>query len=213
MSGKDRDKEQGSELHRRLLAGDDLAPAEIASAYLESTIGRLAREFSGCEYGQIEDIVLVVFEQYFDKPSKFNPAKGSLPYYLYLSAKRDLLNWLTVRQRQPKVVHLSAPVGNERASPEYTIEVPDRVDLEEMVLERNSPVWQRIDDILPDPADRQMARWLIDGVKVYEPYAALLKITHLPVSEQRTIVNRNKERISKALKRHYDRRELDNHER
>ncbi len=212
MSSDRPQKEEGAKMHQRLLSGDEIAPAEIAEAYLELTVERLSREFSSSEYEQIQDIVVAVFEQYFEKPAKFDPERSNLAYYLYLSARGDLLNWLAARKRQPKIVYFSGSVGNGPANTEYSLEVPDPVDLEETVLENNSPVWQKINEILPEPADRQTARWLINGVKNYEPYAELLKITHLPVSEQRNIVNRNKERISKTLRRHFDRAGLENYE-
>src|SRR5215831_8585495 len=81
------------EIHQRLLDRDPIAPAELAVAYLEPLINWLRTRFRYVQDEQLlGDAATDALLTYIEHPTRFDPAKSCLPYYLRMAATRDLLN-------------------------------------------------------------------------------------------------------------------------
>jgi DNA-directed RNA polymerase specialized sigma24 family protein len=116
----------GNTLHQRLIDGDPTATSQIAETFLFPVIQRLLKEFFSLPDPNLVDTAAEdAFINYFERPSQYDPAKGSLDKYLYMSARGDLLN---LRKRAIKI--LARNVELDASNAEYEVEIPDAFDLE-----------------------------------------------------------------------------------
>lgn len=100
---KENRKAWALQLHRRLLEGDPLAPAELAEALLDVLVRRLRIKVQFVPDNSLfDDAAADAILAYVQQPAKFNPTKSSLLTYLTMSAHGDLLNMLAREQRQRK---------------------------------------------------------------------------------------------------------------
>lgn len=195
----------GDELHQRLLASDITVSAEIAEQFLPLLMANLARRFAR-RYGSdlVETAVIDAMKSYLEAPQQYDPAKKSLFGYLLMSAWRDFQNLLRNEKRAfPKeVVELDAIDG------EYEVEDKSSPSVEAQVAHSASGLLPRLQELLPNEQDQEMVWLMMEGVRETADFAALLKITHLPESEQAIIVKRHKDRLKKTLQRNLSRTEL-----
>jgi hypothetical protein len=203
-------EDPGLSLHQRLVAGDLTASAELAELYLPILTDRLERIFPHVDDAHsldtaVEDAIL----NYIEKPSQYNPEKLKLESYLVMSAKWDLINILA-SQKKDFFVNLAEIVELIDDEMEHGIELIDPQDVEEIVLNRLSLTWKKIQSLLPDLVDQEITLALMEGIRKTEVYAEILNIGELTIEEQRKIVKRNKDRIKKILTRHINPAELKN---
>ncbi len=62
-------------------------------------------------------------------------------------------------------------------------------------------LWQRIDEVFPDPTERRIVKLILNKTRSPEPYAQVLGLCHLPYDERIREVRRVKYRITKRLRR------------
>ncbi|MGH9822144.1 MAG: hypothetical protein ACREDR_02635 [Blastocatellia bacterium] len=185
--------EAGLLLHERLLAGDELATAEIAEHFLPQLTHRLAAMFPTLKDPHLlttaaEDALL----SYFSRPTQFDPAKIGLFAYLRMAARGDLLNSL----RTPKIVELTT------LDSEHVLEgLKDSTDLEDAMIKGDSPLLREVNELIKSPVDRDFFALMADGVRETADYAELLGISDLPAAEQAAVVKRHKDRLKKSLQR------------
>jgi RNA polymerase sigma-70 factor, ECF subfamily len=190
-------------LHQRLLAGDVTAPAEIADTYLSELVAYLERRYPAVDDPHLpSEAAIDALYSYLQRPKQYNPEKTGLDTYLRMAAEGDLLNALQKqareRQRQggEQVVELDAPGA------EYKVEAATGPTVEEQVDARLSPVWPKIEALVPNPVDKEIVRLMMEKVRKTAVFASVLGITHLPLDKQLQEVKRHKDRIKKRLKRH-----------
>jgi len=197
---KFQDKEWGFEIHKRLITRDPIAPAELAEAFLEPLVKKLTMLFPLVKDDhKIQDAVTDTLINYIQKPLQFDPSKNSLNGFLIMSAKRDLQNILAkqyrlkTKEKVSECVEVLSDSGNKQ--------------LERIFI--NSPVGnliekemrQKINVLFDEPKEREFLDLMLHGERVTEKYSAVLGIENLPISEQRKIVKRHKDRIGKKLER------------
>lgn len=179
-----------ADLHRRLAAHDPTAPADFAEAVLDPLLAYLrAKEPSADDHHRVEaaeEAVLSVIRN----PAVYDPARGELPAFLRMAARRDLENirakeWRHQRKREVRdCVELAAPDGNSLAG------VPSFDD----------PELAPLVAALPD-AERQVLDLMRTGERRTEAFAAVLGLGGRPAAEQRREVKRVKDRLTKRLQR------------
>lgn len=185
--------QMGSLLHERLVAGDELATAEIAELFMRPLIGNLAAMFPAVkDHHLIATAVEDALLSYFARPGQFDPSKLTLFKYLRMAARSDLLNSL----RRPRIVELTAPDS------EHDLEgIRDPADLEDEVMKGDSPLLREVNELLTNPVDREFFGLMADGERKTAEYARVLGISDRPASEQATVVKRHKDRLKKRLQR------------
>ena len=184
-------------LHLRLVAGDKTATEESVLRWLPELVRRLSsrnRAVAARDEQIISAAALDALFEYTLNPQKYDPERSSLGYYLFNAAQRDLINSLArekTQRRDARSIHaveFSLPGGNRFE--EEIIETIDATALMGRVMEEVS-----------DQQDRQMLALMLQGERATIAYAKVLGIDHLPDHEQRVVVKRHKDRISKRLER------------
>ncbi|HKV40047.1 MAG TPA: hypothetical protein VJX67_12605 [Blastocatellia bacterium] len=188
----------GLVLHERLLAGDELATAEIAELFLPPLFRSLASNYRSV---RDSDLITTAVEDsllsYFANASKFDPSRLGLFAYLRMSAEGDLLNSL----RKPKIVELTA------LDSEHVLEgLHGTSDPEGLMIKCDSPLLREVNELIKNQVDREFFALMAEGVRETSDYAALLGISDLPVTEQAAVVKRHKDRLKKSLQRKMKRR-------
>ena len=198
------------ELHQRLVEGDPLAPSELVEAFSEELVRRVRARAQITNddfivYDAVTDALLV----YAQQPTKYNPAKSGLLTYLSMSAYGDYLNMLARERRRDKrevpleYVEHRLSVGNNLIEDLLIEDVLDTVMEREGILtpEERIRLLQQVSERFPDPQDRQLLNLLLLGERKTAAYSAILGILDSDKNEQRRIVKRHKDRLSKRLKR------------
>ncbi len=194
-------------LHQRLLAGDLTASAEIAEAYLFEIVENLRRKYPNLDDPHLIDTAVEdAFINYFNRPEQYNPQKSNLKKYLEMSAHGDLLNLLKREQRHRGDLRLSESVALDGSTPEHGVEVADDFDLEDWVVNKNSPLWQELQNLFPDQRDQEMLLLMMDGVRETGAYVEVLGLSEEQAEEHALIIKRHKDRIKKKIQRYMERR-------
>jgi hypothetical protein len=203
----------GRILHQRLLEDDVTASAEIAETFLPLIAERLRKEYPALHDPHlVETATEDALISYFGRPQQYDPLKGNLHSYLLMSARGDLLNLLKRGKKYADQLRLVGNVELEGSDVEHGVEIQDDFDLEDWVLARNSPVWQRLRDLLPDSTDQRIVALMMEGIRETNAYADVLGILDRPADEQAAIVKRHKDRLKKKLQRGIRRTELNSNE-
>jgi len=197
---KVQDKEWGFEIHKRLIARDPIAPAELAEAFLEPLVEKLTMLFPLVKDDhKIQDAVTDTLVNYIQKPIQFDPSKNSLNGFLIMSAKRDLQNILSkqcrlnAKEKVSECVEVLSDSGNKQVERTFTNSPLDNLVGKE--------IQQKVSVLFDEPKDREFLDLMLHGERVTERYAAVLGIENLPIPEQRKIVKQHKDRIGKKLER------------
>ncbi len=195
------------ELHQRLLAGNPVAPSDLAVAYLGYLVRYLrdrnpAIDDEFCQTAA-EDALMALSK----RPHSYDPARKSLVGYLRMSAQGDLLNLLAgerrhrSRQAQLEAVELSRVVGKELGDDTYdpAVMVEARESVNEVVRQRQAVPVGMIRGLTP--GEIMALQLLTEGERRTPAFAQALGITALPLAEQRHEVKRVKDRLKKRLER------------
>ncbi len=194
------DKER--EIHALVVAKNDLAFARLCDDYYEAVFKKVSA-YNSTIYRLhdtlIADVVTDSFLNYFNHPTRYNPDKQGLEYFLVMDAEGDLKNALQKIKRHekkfPKAVELSEKGGNNLTEEDLT-------PLEQLVnKESAAQLEQLLDDAFETGTDIAMAQLMLAGERRNEEYARLLKIGHLPLEAQRQEVKKQKDRIDKIIRR------------
>lgn len=194
-------------LHELLLAGDPVAPSDLAVAYLEPLARWVARvnpqsEASVCDTAA-EDAILALLKY----PDSYDPARMPLETYLCMAAKRDLQNARRSEGRHARrqadwgSVELSSTMGKYLMDAEAD---PARiVELQEVIedIVRKRPRMPKAALAGLSPGEVQALGLVECGERRTELFAVALEITHLPPEQQRVEVKRVKDRLKLRLRR------------
>ena len=211
MAVSDEKKSIWNDLHNRLISGDVIVSAEIAEFFLPLLISKLNSVFQDIDDPhQIETAVIDTLMDYLLKPNQYDPDRGNLFSYLILKAKSDLLNSLSPKKIDQVRVDLAEIVELDNDSPVYGVELIDEMDVEELITNNLSSVWNRLSSIIPDRTDQEIVRLMMDGIRETDVYAEVIGIQNLPDDERSRIVKQNKDRLKKVIQRHIRTEELKN---
>jgi RNA polymerase sigma-70 factor (ECF subfamily) len=189
-------------LHQKLLGGDPVASGKIADLFLPMLVAGLNRKFHNLSDPHlVSHAVADALLTYLAQPQKFDPQRGKLFTYLWISAQSDLLNHLAGERRHAslkvdeKFVELPAIHAVSKTEVEHDPET------ELLLAEEASLIQMEINDIISDECDRKAVALMLDGVRDMAPFAEILGITDKSAEEQALLVKRTKDRIKIALRR------------
>lgn len=193
-------REEGWDLHARLLAEDPTAPRDVAFAYLDSLtdwlIARNKRVHPNDCSTAAEDAILELIEH----PERYNPERQMLEVYLRISASGDLKNILRSERRHdgPRVDLDPERLGSRGEDPAAIWE--NRTEEEEKEARLRSLTPASVQASLTKQEEKAL-RLIQVGERKTAAYAVALEITHLPFKEQQKEVKRVKDRLQKRLER------------
>jgi len=200
MNGIERE-EYARQLHARLLQLDPVAPAEFAEAFLDELVRRLrAKAGSGYEEALLHDAATDALIDYVQHPSKFNPRKSALLTYLTMAAYRDLLNMVT-KERRRRRREVPLQVVEETLSERNNIIEPEDQVLNGMTAAKRTELLRMVAETFPDSRDRALLELMMNSERRTTVFSEVLGIQTLTPDEQRKIVKRHKDRITKRLQR------------
>ena len=196
--------DDGRTLHARLVAGDPVAPAELAERYLDILVVRVAGAYPGLDddlYGDAAETALVSL---IKNPVSYDPQRSSLENYLALSARRDLLNLVRSRQRQQGAASGFSVVELSVESTETIADDDPGVD-PAAVLERadddRPPGWLQEITAVWTYQEREFLDLMQENERRTSRYAEVLCIADLAPAEQRAEVKRMKDRLTRRIQR------------
>ncbi|MCB9149549.1 MAG: hypothetical protein H6641_12385 [Caldilineaceae bacterium] len=198
-------KAQGDDFHRRVLAGDPTATAEIADAYLfplvEALTKRVPQSYDPHNVPTaVEDAIL----NYFQKPEQYDPDKGkSLFSYLHMAAYGDLLNLFDKQRRQTSKLAFQDFVEVSEYDSELIVEAVGKDNFEILLAEQWVSIWSQIREVLPDPLDQEILFLMMEGERHTQVFADVLGLLNISSNEQKREVKRTKDRIKKVITRRY----------
>jgi hypothetical protein len=200
-----------NELHNRLISGDVIVSAEIAEYFMPLAVDRLSKRFKNIDDPHlIETAVIDAIMDYLTSPSQYDPCRGNLFGYLILKAKSDLLNYLGQKKIDHSLMDLAEIVELEDDSSVYGIELTNEMDIETEIIEKSSPLWERLSKLITDKTDQEMVLLIMNGVRDTDTFAEVIGIQKLPNKEKIRIVKQNKDRLKKVIQRHFRVEELKN---
>lgn len=199
-----RSQAEALDLWKRLTEEDPTASEDLVVAYLDWLGGHLARsnprvDRHDCDTAAEDTLLDLMYH-----PTHYDPRKAPLANYLWLGARRDLLNLLNRekphrdRRANLEVVELLPDRGNDRwdETGDPTREIEDVEEVEE--LRRRVPA-AVIGGFDPDEA--RMFEFLRRGERRTAVIAVALGLDELAVDEQRRRVKQLKDRVKKRLER------------
>lgn len=202
-------KQLGFTLHQLLLDGDLTASAQIAETFMPWMIEQLSHRYPNLPDPHLIDTAAAdALINYFGRPDQYDPARGSLAIYLRMSAHGDLLNLLKRHSKETSSQRLGQIVELDDPTVEHEVEIQDEFDLEAWVLSQQSPIWEWLPQLLPDPVDQEILSLMLAGVRETELYAEVLGLSAGPIDKQAASVKRSKDRLKKKLQRNLKRSEL-----
>ena len=197
------------------MKGDPVAPAVISERLYPTLKLHLEKKFPEVD----EDLIITALDDalisYLKHPQTYDPTKKSLVGYLKMAARRDLLNVLDSQQRRRRrevsydviqsrsdqtdkdveLLEESSELINER-------ELLEKLKTTHYEPERDEPERTFVlEGISPGKIDQLLARLVINKVRETVYYSQVLDIVSLPITEQRALVKKHKDRIKKRLER------------
>jgi hypothetical protein len=175
----------------RGLVADPTTAGAFAELVLPPLEADLRRLFPRTDSDDITDAADWAVAAFLRTPMAFDPARGPLPAFLRLAARRDLINILQRdgRHHLGRIpwagVELSHPAGNEGVEAETFADHPELA--------------AAVADL--DEADRAVFELMLDGERDTAVFSAVLGIADRPADEQFDAVKRAKDRVKARLKR------------
>lgn len=202
-------KNKWDELHNRLLSGDVIASAEIAEYFMPLLINKLNQGFQTIDDPHLIDTAVIdTLMDYLTNPNQYNSNRGNLYSYFVLKAKSDLLNYLRQKKIDHSLLNLTEIVELDADSSVYSVALVDDVNIEMMIINELSPIWDQLNAILPEKTDQEIVKLIINGIRDTSIYAEVIGIQNLTNEEKSKIVKQYKDRIKKVIQRHFPIEEL-----
>jgi hypothetical protein len=190
-------------LHERLLAGDPVAPAELAERLLPLLRARLAGWARTVDDPHmVPSAIGLVIARYLTDPARFDPERGGLTGYLAMEVRGDVKNELDSRRRRRRHESpVADPVelelrGRDSTVEEEALDAVDPIGVSPAAVQATRQALGELDQV-----DRRVLEMMVEGVRPTSAYAAVLGISHLPVDLQRKAVKQHKDRLNKRLER------------
>jgi DNA-directed RNA polymerase specialized sigma24 family protein len=181
------------DLHRRIVAGDQLALEQSIKRLLPILRRMLRRSFPRVPDEVIIDTSEDTVVEYALRPTRFDAARGvPLERFLFHAAWRNAADSLDAaakrRAREAKCAELASALVGPAAQP-----VPD--------LHGNHEIKRHILEAAAGPKEQFALRLWLDGERRTGPIAAVLGLSHLDAHGQRQEVKRFKDRVKKRIRR------------
>lgn len=199
------------EQHQRLIDGDPLASSDIASAIYPVFVGIFSKKYAGIEQELIASAVADVLIAYLKCPQDYPADKEiKLFSYLYTRIKSFTLNYYQKEKTRKSRELLHKDIFSETQeslSEEVVFQSEEaNVELFDSNIEYSDekillPQTDRLAEIFDNSADQRMSHLIIVGVRATAQFSSILGIATRPLSEQKIIVKRHKDRIKKRLER------------
>jgi hypothetical protein len=192
-------------LYKRLLAGDPIAPSDLAVTYLDRLINWLKannpRVYPDDCVAAAGDAIMALIKN----PKTYKPNRQSLEVYLRISAKGDLKNRLRVERRyRERHVRWEAvehsPVGRKylrEADPAHTLEQHES----EAAMVAKPPIVPATVRATLTLEEAKVIELMQTKERKTAVYAVVLGISHLTFEAQQEQVKRVKDRLKKRLER------------
>ncbi len=184
-------------LFNQLLVGDATAPAEFVALFFHPLRVRLRADNPRidehlCDQAAGDALLAIV-----KNPHQFDRSRGTVPAYVSMAARGDLLNALA-RERK----HRHAPLDSVELSSvgRKYLERNDDPSLPLRIVEETPVVPDAVRNGLT-PEQSTCLDLLIDGVRRNDDYAAALGLMDSPKMERDREVKRVKDMLKKRLKR------------
>ncbi|GEM_PF-791437 len=186
-----------------LLLGEPVASRHLVERYYIPLSILLRKHFPFVPNEAVEDAAYDALLAVIQSPQNYDAARSSLLTYLYRIAKNKVVDLFKVQKRTEFEIFVGGTVAlAQKEENNYRAEHYSDNMLVWTEGETLPPdITQLIDEILPHPLDRQIWDMICEGRKDTNDYAQLLKITHLPLSEQQAEVKRQRERVNKRIRR------------
>ncbi len=189
-------------IHRRVLAHDPTAFAELCEAALPHLVAFLSEAFPQQDVHLRETIAIDLLLGYQSKPQQYDAGRLSLFAYLRMAARYDMLNALDRQRRdESRLVDLDGR-SVELGLSDRNTEQDDA--FEEWLREHTEWPFGEIVRALRaglSATDEQVLMLMLSGERRSAAYAEAIGIAHLDEAAQRREVKRAKDRILKKLRR------------
>ena len=197
--------EEAHTLYDRLLANAPTASSDLVVAFLDPLAEWLARRYPSADPHDCDTAAEDAILNLLKHPTSYKPARQTLEVYLRMSALGDLKNVLRGERRHSsrrvalEVVEHAPPVGNhaQEDDPAMVVECDEVIRARLVRQERAADAVRHA----VSPEESKVLELMQDRIRSVAAYAAVLRITHLPVEEQRQQVKRVKDRLTKRLQR------------
>jgi len=192
-------------IHDRLVDQAD-ATAFLAAfdTLQEMLLDHLHRVFPQQRTEDCEDIVAEMLTNYFNNPAQFDPAKSRLDAYLRMAVSGDMKNLLEKEKRIKEKVPFNLDQLEENGVADQALTRNNDQDrfVEDQAL-ANALTQPRFEALLDklNASDQAVVQLMIESERQTARYAEVLGIAQQPIEEQRQIVKRAKDRLTKWLKR------------
>ncbi|SRR5713226_7663726 len=188
-------------LHARLLAGDPVAPSDLAETYLLPLAAWLLRRFPRVDPHLVEDAATDALLDTAQHPERYAPARLALASYLRMAARRDLLNALKSAER--RAAHHAPLEDVELGGTARNPTTEDRDDPAEIVARRGDTAPGLLAAVRAafDAREQAVIELMLERKRDTRVYARLLGLEHLSAADQAREVKRVKDRLDKRLRR------------
>lgn len=191
-------------LHRRILEGDRVAPAELIELLLSPLIGEMKHEYSTTDIHLISDGVTDALLEYCSRPGAFDQSRGvPLNRFLAKAAWRNVANLLRGETRRKAREAKAAELADQNIV-ELQPEAGNTLRNAALDIKHGNEELARL---LPDPTDLQIFKLKAMGERRTGEFAKVMGITNLSMEQQRREVKKAKDRIDKIMERRKDPRQ------
>jgi RNA polymerase sigma factor (sigma-70 family) len=194
--------QQEIELQRRLLRKEETAFSEVCKKYLDPLVDHFTRIYSQdkkCSSELIHDAVTDALIDLIENPSRFKPELLTLEGYLRMSAEGDLRNMLTKEKRRLKIVRTGSSESVELEAKARNMIDEGAENPEQRIVDEEIDAC--LEELFANKKDLKIAKLIFSNVRKTSIFAEILGIGHLPESDQKKQVKREKDRIKATLKR------------
>lgn len=197
-------KEFEASIHRRLLAGDSVAPEELVRAYLRRLVNILRRGFWQRDDTIFVDAAIDALFSYIQNPNLYDPEKSRLLTYLAMAARGDLLNAVNKNVARGKHEIIASSVEDDRDRRNIVMDradpgVPDGARRIDVIYGRE--LASKLRREITDSKDWKVLELMSERVRDTKSYSEVLGIDNLSEDEQRKLVKQHKDRLNKQLQR------------
>src|SRR6266516_4582757 len=186
------------DFHQRILARDDPVAFAALAEWLYNPLVQDVRRRADlhADPALVEEAVGEALLDYHDHPESYIPNWASLRSYLVMTAYRDFQN-ASAKERRVTGHQVSL------FDPAFQVQVREIVESQETIDSQlqEEELWQRIDEIFPDPTERRIVMLILNKTRSPELYAQALGLCDLPYDDRIREVRRVKYRITKRLRR------------
>jgi RNA polymerase sigma-70 factor (ECF subfamily) len=189
-------------VYQRLLAQEPDAPSDFIELLLDPLIETLGNRFPNESYAElVPDVVIDALLKFVQTPHLYQPTKATLWNYLWIDVQGDMKNALKKNTRRQQKEVIFDPVAHDLPDGNINIEeeVMQKIEVTSL-LEQN--ILKQFQQEISDPRDWQVLLLMVNGERHTSAFAPLLNIETLPMSEQRALVKRTKDRLRQRLKRY-----------